>query len=69
VPPLLPPVRYPRQQVHEGVDLEGEAGAGGERGMAAIFSRALELGRPVEVEYRDSVFFGPHRVPVGVRLA
>ncbi len=40
-----------------------------ERGLAAIFSQALELGRPVEVEYRDSVFFGPHRVPVSVRLA
>jgi len=40
-----------------------------ERGLAAIFSQALELGRPLEVEYRDSVFFGPHRVPVSVRLA
>ena len=40
-----------------------------ERGLAAIFGRALELGRPVEVEYRDSVFFGPHRIPASVRLA
>ena len=30
---------------------------------------ALELGRAVEVEYRDPVFFGPHRVTVSVRLA
>jgi hypothetical protein len=30
-----------------------------ERGMVAVFSRALELGRPVEVAYRDSAFFGP----------
>jgi hypothetical protein len=40
-----------------------------ERGLASVFTTALELGRGVEVEYRDSVFFGPHRVPVGVRLA
>lgn len=40
-----------------------------ERGMAAVVSRALERGRPVEVSYRDSVFFGLHRVPAGVRLA
>jgi hypothetical protein len=40
-----------------------------ERGLAAVFTRALELSRPVEVAYRDSVFFGPHRVPAGVRLA
>ena len=24
-----------------------------------MLTKALELGRPVEVEYRDSVFFGP----------
>jgi hypothetical protein len=40
-----------------------------ERGQAAVFGKAVELGRPVEVEYRDSAFFGPHRVPVSVRLA
>ena len=40
-----------------------------ERGLAAVLTKALELGRPVEVDYRDSVFFGPHRVPVSVRLA
>ena len=39
-----------------------------ERGLAGVLTKALELGRPVEVEYRDSVFFGPHRVPAGVRL-
>ena len=39
-----------------------------ERGLASVFTKALELGRAVEVEYRDSVFFGPHRVPVSVRL-
>ena len=40
-----------------------------ERGLAAVFTTALEVSRPVEVEYRDSVFFGPHRVPASVRLA
>ena len=40
-----------------------------ERGLATVLTKALELGRPVEVEYRDSVFFGPHRVPASVRLA
>jgi hypothetical protein len=30
-----------------------------ERGLATVLTKALELGRPVEVEYRDSVFFGP----------
>lgn len=40
-----------------------------ERGLAAVLTKALELGRPVEVEYRDSVFFGPHQVPASVRLA
>ena len=40
-----------------------------ERGLATVFTKALELGRPVEVDYRDSVFFGPHRVPVSARLA
>jgi hypothetical protein len=38
-----------------------------ERGLASVFTKALQLGRAVEVEYRDSVFFGPHRVPVSVR--
>lgn len=38
-----------------------------ERGLASAFTKALELGRAVEVEYGDSVFFGPHRVPVSVR--
>jgi hypothetical protein len=40
-----------------------------ERGLATVLTKALELGRPVEVEYRDSVFFGPQRVPGSVRLA
>jgi hypothetical protein len=40
-----------------------------ERGLAAVFGKALDLGRPVEVEYRESVFFGPNRIPVSVRLA
>ena len=39
-----------------------------ERGMAAVLTKALELGRPVEVEYRESAFFGAHRVPASVRL-
>ena len=46
--------------MHEGVDLEGEAGD-------CVF--AAYIGRVVEVEYRDSVFFGPHRIPVSVHLA
>jgi hypothetical protein len=29
---------------------------------------ALELDRPVEVEFRDSVFFGDNRVPASVVL-
>jgi murein DD-endopeptidase MepM/ murein hydrolase activator NlpD len=40
-PPPPPPVRYLRQQVHEGVDLEGEAGD-------CVF--AAYIGRVVEVE-------------------
>jgi Peptidase family M23 len=40
-----------------------------ERGLIALFTTALELGRPVEVEYRDSVFFGGSRVPASVVLA
>jgi hypothetical protein len=40
-----------------------------ERALAAIFTKALDLARPVEVDYRDSLFFGPHRVPVSARLA
>jgi hypothetical protein len=40
-----------------------------ERGLAAIFTKALELGRPVEVEYRESVFFGDNLVPASVRLS
>jgi hypothetical protein len=39
-----------------------------ERGLAALFTKALELGRPVEVEFRDSVFFGDNRVPASVVL-
>jgi Peptidase family M23 len=39
-----------------------------ERGLSALFTKALELGRPVEVEYRDSVFFGDNRVPASVLL-
>jgi hypothetical protein len=34
-----------------------------------MLTKALELGRAVEVDYRDSVFFGQHRVPAGVRLS
>jgi hypothetical protein len=40
-----------------------------ERALAVIFTKALDLARPVEVDHRDSLFFGPHRVPVGARLA
>jgi hypothetical protein len=40
-----------------------------ERGLIGLFTRALELGRAVEVEYRDSVFFGGNRVPASVALA
>jgi hypothetical protein len=29
-----------------------------ERGMVAMFTKALEAGRPVDVEYRESAFFG-----------
>jgi len=39
-----------------------------ERAMIAILTKALELGRPVEVEYRESAFFGTHRVPVSVGM-
>jgi hypothetical protein len=39
-----------------------------ERAMAAVFTKALELGRQVAVEYRESRFFGDHRVPVSARL-
>jgi hypothetical protein len=39
-----------------------------ERAMAAVFTKALELGRQVAVEYRESRFFGDHRVPVSVLL-
>jgi hypothetical protein len=40
-----------------------------ERGLATVLTKTLELGRPVEAEYRDVVFFGPQRVPGSVRLA
>jgi hypothetical protein len=36
--------------------------------MIAILTKALELGRPVEVEYRESAFFGTHRVPASVGM-
>jgi hypothetical protein len=39
-----------------------------ERGLIDLFTKALELGRPVEVEFRDSVFFGDNRVPASVVL-
>ena len=39
-----------------------------ERGLIALFTKALELVRPVEVEFRDSVFFGDNRVPASVVL-
>jgi Peptidase family M23 len=41
---------------------------GHERGLMDLFTKALELGRPVEVEFRDSVFFGDNRVPASVVL-
>ena len=40
-----------------------------ERGMAEVLTKALELSRPVEVEYRESALFGAHRVPASARLA
>jgi hypothetical protein len=46
-----------------------EPGTEHERGLTAVLTKALELGRAVEVDYRDSVFFGQHRVPASVRLA
>jgi hypothetical protein len=39
-----------------------------ERGLIDLFTKALELDRPVEVEFRDSVFFGDNRVPASVLL-
>jgi hypothetical protein len=39
-----------------------------ERGLIAMLTKALELGRPVEVEYRESAFFGIHRVPASVGM-
>ena len=39
-----------------------------ERGLIDLFTKALELARPVEVEFRDSVFFGDNRVPASVIL-
>jgi hypothetical protein len=39
-----------------------------ERGLIDLFTKALELGRPVEVEFRDSVFFGDNRVAASVVL-
>jgi Peptidase family M23 len=39
-----------------------------ERAMIAILTKALEVGRPVEVEYRESAFFGTHRVPASVGM-
>jgi murein DD-endopeptidase MepM/ murein hydrolase activator NlpD len=56
-PPPPPPVRYLRRQVHEGVDLEGEAGD-------CVF--AAYMGRVVEVEVgaggtRGNVTIDHHR--------
>jgi Peptidase family M23 len=39
-----------------------------ERAMAGVFTKALELGRQVAVEYHESRFFGDHRVPASVHL-
>jgi hypothetical protein len=39
-----------------------------ERAMIAILTKALELGRPLEVEHRESAFFGTHRVPASVGM-
>ena len=36
--------------------------------QAGEFIKALELGRQVAVEYRESRFFGDHRVPASVHL-
>ena len=40
-----------------------------ERYLIAIFEKAFDTGRQVEIEYRDSVYFGNHRIPVSVRIA
>jgi hypothetical protein len=39
-----------------------------ERGLIDLFTKAFELGRAVQVEFRDSVFFGDNRVPASVVL-
>ena len=39
-----------------------------ERGLIAMLTKAPQLGRPVEVEYRESAFFGTHRVPASVGM-
>ena len=40
-----------------------------ERYLITIFEKAFDTGRQVEIEYRDSVYFGNHRIPVSVRIA
>jgi hypothetical protein len=40
-----------------------------EHHLIAIFEKAFDTGRQVEIEYRDSVFFGNHRIPASVRIA
>ena len=40
-----------------------------ERYLISIFEKAFDTGRQVEIEYRDSVYFGNHRIPVSVRIA
>jgi peptidase M23-like protein len=39
-----------------------------ERHLIMILEKAFDTGRQVEVEYRDSVYFGNHRIPVSVRI-
>jgi hypothetical protein len=39
-----------------------------ERRLITIFEKAFDTGRQVVIEYRDSVYFGSHRVPVSVRI-
>ena len=39
-----------------------------EKYLIQTFERAFDAGRRVEVDYRDSVYFGAHRIPVSVRI-
>jgi hypothetical protein len=40
-----------------------------ERYLITIFEKVFDTGRQVEIEYRDSVYFGNHRIPASVRIA